>query len=380
MKFKRTIKNLFLSLLSLTLTIIIVELSYLYIIKDEKNEFYCHYPFLQNLFLPSNEIFPGINDSSFFSTNSLGFRGQEINENADYRILTIGGSTTECLFLDDNETWPNLLEEKLNHQIGENTYQLLNAGKSGITSNHHLEQLKILLNKYKWITEVIILQGINDLQYSLALYDQYFQKDKLTYLREAFSISPDSLNSFYKKLLLYKLYQKVKQKYFIRKLQQDISGENYTEWRDNRRNAKQIIDKLPRLQDPLNDYARNIIEQINVAKSLNKKIIFLTQPVIWKKDIPKDLEKLCWFGWIGMGQSKNTGKYYSISVLELLMNKYNKVLKEVCDNNNVDYIDLANKLNQDTSVFYDDCHFNESGANRVAEIIFENILKNSTHE
>ena len=48
----------------------------------------------------------------------------------NYRILTLGGSSTECLVLDQTEAWPQLLQDRLNET---NKYQVWvgNAGQSG---------------------------------------------------------------------------------------------------------------------------------------------------------------------------------------------------------------------------------------------------------
>src|SRR4030065_2841368 len=49
--------------------------------------------------------------------NSLGFRGPEPPGNfADWlTIITVGGSTTECYDLPEDQTWPHPVEEKLHH-------------------------------------------------------------------------------------------------------------------------------------------------------------------------------------------------------------------------------------------------------------------------
>ncbi|NOX59143.1 MAG: hypothetical protein GXP29_09845, partial [Planctomycetes bacterium] len=57
---------------------------------------------------PRPEVMPGITGESRFTMNALGLRGPEWQEDA-YKILCIGGSTTICTYLDDDETWPALL-------------------------------------------------------------------------------------------------------------------------------------------------------------------------------------------------------------------------------------------------------------------------------
>jgi hypothetical protein len=53
---------------------------------------------------------------------------------------------------------------------------------------------------------------------------------------------------------------------------------------------------------------------------------------------------------------------------------YNQRLLEVCRSRDIDCIDLASFVARDTTTFYDDCHFNEAGAEKVADIIASHIL------
>ena len=68
--------------------------------------------------LPQNQVYNFSNnnisklDKNITHTkNSLGFRGEEKpkNFNECLTILTVGGSTTECLFISDNHDWSFLL-------------------------------------------------------------------------------------------------------------------------------------------------------------------------------------------------------------------------------------------------------------------------------
>ena len=60
-----------------------------------------------------------------------------------------------------------------------------------------------------------------------------------------------------------------------------------------------------------------------------------------------------------------------------MMEKYNQRTLEVCTKTNMPIYDLASVMGADTSVFYDDCHFNDTGArkmsNAIADFVFNNI-------
>ena len=52
-----------------------------------------------------------------FTTNNMGFRGDELTMPKpanEFRIFMVGGSTTECLYLDDSKALTRVLQNELN--------------------------------------------------------------------------------------------------------------------------------------------------------------------------------------------------------------------------------------------------------------------------
>ena len=92
--------------------------------------------------------------------NSLGFRGMEFAEaRGKYKIIAVGGSTTECFYLSDGDPWVAHLEKKLN-QDGEK-YWVNNAGLGGHTSYGHFVLLREHIFELK-PDLILMLVGIND--------------------------------------------------------------------------------------------------------------------------------------------------------------------------------------------------------------------------
>ena len=60
---------------------------------------------------------------------------------------------------------------------------------------------------------------------------------------------------------------------------------------------------------------------------------------------------------------------YSVGALARFMAEFNAITLEVCAAEGARCYDLAAKLPKDTSVFYDDCHFNTSGARKLALLL-----------
>lgn len=79
----------------------------------------------------TNEEIPDLDKKISHRKNALGFRGADPPTNAGehFTIITVGGSTTECFYLTDGKTWPDLLSNRLSQSFDK--LWLNNAGRSG---------------------------------------------------------------------------------------------------------------------------------------------------------------------------------------------------------------------------------------------------------
>jgi len=368
---KSKLTNISLFIVSIIISLFICEGILRIITSDEYNIWL---PNLKYVFFPNPEIFPGVRDTSYLEINARGLRGSNADISHAVNILVLGGSAAECMYLDQSETWPALIEKYLNEKSGQK-YNVFNGGRSGITSQHHLVQVQKMLERNKWIDLIIIMEGLNDLQYALSFERGYIPKDSQKVYEEAFWLSPlKEIKPFYRDTYLFKYLSKVKKALFSYKLSQDPSGNSYVKWRANRTNANEIVNTEPNISKSLVDYQKNNQVMIDVVKNNNKRIIFLPQPVAWDSIMSSSFSKLCWYGWIGQSQLENTGKYYALSQLKKSLDIYNELLINTCLKNKVEFIQLEGRLEKDTTTFYDDCHFNESGARKVAGIVTDHLL------
>jgi len=145
-------------------------------------------------------------------------------------------------------------------------------------------------------------------------------------------------------------------------------------FRADRQSAQEMYDSIPLMHSFLASYARNIHGLIDFAKHSSVRILLVTQPTMWRRDLPPRLESLLWtgggpgFGW------REPDFYYSAGALAEGMDEINRALCRTCRERQVEFLDLAAQVPRDATVFYDDVHFNESGARLVARILAEYLL------
>ncbi|MBS0285740.1 MAG: SGNH/GDSL hydrolase family protein [Proteobacteria bacterium] len=95
-------------------------------------------------------------------TDKHGFIGpSEIHENPDYKIVFLGGSTTECLYMDEHDRFPYKVGRLLEQSLGKK----VNSYNGGVSANESLHSINILLNKVIPMQPqvVVFMHNINDL-------------------------------------------------------------------------------------------------------------------------------------------------------------------------------------------------------------------------
>lgn len=318
----------------------------------------------------------GVREKFRYSINRQGMRGDDYPENSStYRILTMGGSTTICSFLDDSKAWPALVQKKLPRTADDRAVWVGNIGKSGLTTRSHVLQMAYLTPQYP-ADAILVLTGINDLVMRIwndESYDPHFLDNvanKRVLMFKTFTILPDSLYPFYKRFGLWKLARRAKS--YSRNY---VSGESLLaeikRSRDLLRYGR-AIDTLPDLANALEEYAGNLAQIIQAARQQNLRLIMMTQPVWWNPRLTaEERASLLPLGSIGYSAPSIKYDYYSVEILAECMRLYNDKLVSTCRQFGVECIDLASRVPQTTQVFYDDCHFTEFGAELVADIVVD---------
>jgi hypothetical protein len=334
-----------------------------------------------------SRILPGVYGTAVFSVNDVGLRGPSFpHQDRMYKIVTVGGSTTECRYLDDSQEWPHLLMQYLNDHQKNAAAWVANAGISGLTTVHHLAFLKrlpILTHS----DMLIFLIGANDLTTSLAhegASTQQMLEDSTT----LFFTNPidnrwqNSELSGLQHLQLFRLGQRVF-RHLLRPNEQIVAAEDrpsfVTQCRQ-RRTASPTV-PLPDLHIGLLEYQQRIRALESECGIRKIRCVFLTQPSMWRKDLSPFESSLLWFGWVGPNMEPRSSEhcparrgYLAVPDAARAIDAYNRTLLSVCDHDGLECYDLASHLPKNTSAFYDDFHFNQSGAEMIAEFVGRHLL------
>lgn len=291
--------------------------------------------------------------------NSLGFRGPEPPADWASRltILTIGGSTTECLFLSDGKTWADELARRIAAERPDAWVN--NAGLDGQSTFGHLILLRDFVSTLR-PTLAVFLIGTNDVgrgdptDFDSALRPQSYGRlhHAATFLAEHSAVASLTQN-------------------LLRVVRTHSAGFGHSEVNLHAKPRGLIdapdMDRL--LADHrrlyLDGYRRRVRQIVETSRGLGTEPVLLTQPALYGEAIDPttgvDLREVYIDG--------ATNGILGWRLLEL----YNDVTREVGREMGAAVIDLAREMPKDSQYFYDFLHFTNEGAVRVGDIVFAGL-------
>lgn len=320
-------------------------------------------------FYPEPEL-SGMGEMARFTTNNFGFRGSDLiipKPSNELRIFMVGGSTTECVYLDDTLAVTHVLEKSLNDRLSDTTsVKVYGAGKSGDRSYDHLAMIgqRIL---HLQPDMIIVFCGMNDLTAAIynADYTHMPQADgaKISF----FDLIKYILTEFQLPRRLYYAYKGIDRIGFGDELLQSISFRSDYKRKVELRKSSPRTDNPPRID--LEPYRENLRSIIGLARAHDVTVVFITQATTWNSRVDPGTDEWIW------GTYKN-GVTYRTDLMDNAMKAYNTALREVAVQDAVPVFDLALLMPKSLEYFYDDCHFNIKGAQKAGSLLGAFLIEN----
>lgn len=321
--------------------------------------FHLRSPYYHKVFRPIPGVMPGIEGESHLRMNSLGIRGDALPGRGAYRILCVGGSTTECLYLDQVETWPHLLQDRLGESSSGQRTWVGNAGYSGFGTKHHLSFIQTS-NLIPEMDCLVLLVGMNDFMRRLR---------GRSFVRGAINQGPHPalFDTSLGKLVLTFRQRRMAAAQNVEIETEDKVGASYVLRRQERERSPRI--PLPDMDIALDMFRKRVVDLVGFCRESGVRCVFVSQPVFWKEDMTADEKAMLWMGFT------NEEEFVDEVGLRRGIDSYNNALASTCHELGAEFVDLR-EMSGTRRYFYDDCHFNEAGAEEVARRIAEHFLQN----
>ncbi len=288
--------------------------------------------------------------------NDLGFRGppQPPDFERHLTIVAVGGSTTECLHLAEDKTWPAVLERALDESFDE--VWVNNAGLDGHSTFGHIQLVRQLVVPLR-PDYVLLMVGINDID------------------------RPD-LNEYDRGMLTE--YQSFKQKLISAS---DLLSTVQTIWRTSRVQdlglghefELNVETASPGTDDPVlaaeyvanqrdrlsTGYAERLRQLVRETRAAGIEPILITQTSLYVDATDVATGRPIGALKFGGFTAKTRGQALEI---------YNQTTRAVAAELGVHLIDVARAVPPDSRLFYDWIHFTNAGAELVAGVIAKELI------
>jgi lysophospholipase L1-like esterase len=289
--------------------------------------------------------------------NSLGFRGPDPPRDFDRRltILTIGGSTTESLFLSDGKTWTDQLSRRLTAALPD--VWVNNAGLDGQSTYGHVVLLRSAVVTLR-PKVALFLVGTNDVALDRAnTYDSALTSfgSRLARLR-AVIVDHSAVASLVQNL--------------GRAVSARQRGFGHAEV-DPATAPHLVLDErvirhtLGEQPPYLAAYRERLRQIVDLCRTNQIEAVFITQPALFGDTVDPATG-------VNLATVQVNGRGNGTLEWQLL-EMYNDVTREVGRDRGVLVVDLAREMPKDSRFFYDFLHFTNEGSIVVGDIVSRHV-------
>jgi lysophospholipase L1-like esterase len=261
-----------------------------------------------------------------------------------FNIFCLGGSTTE--FRDSRgRDWPGLTQKLIREKYNIDSIRFYNLGKQWYTTQHTLINYIQNLRKFK-PDVIIVMHNINDL-----LINADFSRFSNGNFREDYGhfLGPEALMIKYGSLAEF-IFNNLKLLWY---------GPEPVDIK---------TDKFPGLVS----FRNNLKTLTELARNSDTKIIFMTQPNIYKQKMnSEELQSLNMLNREAIGDGIRWTYETALSGIK----KYNDTIRELSNELNVPLVDLEKVVPKSLDYFYDDVHYTDKTYDLISSYLSDELLK-----
>lgn len=311
------------------------------------------------LTIEAEDGLPGIVGKNVFTTNNMGFRGEDLvnpKPQGEFRIFLIGGSTAECLSVDDSQAINTVLQNELTRKIpAGQTVKVYTAAKSGDRSYDHIAMIVHRLVHLQ-PDLIVVFAGFNDLNASMKHADYLHYKNNGYETRLAGRTLAMMLVTEFELGRRVQSVMKSLTGKTDRQIFEEIPVKTDYKEKVKVRLSVPVSDEFPRTDQAA--YRRNLATIEGVARAHGIQLVLMTQPSSWNSAIDPNIRNWHWMTY-------RAGKTYSENSMDVALTALNNVMIEVGKERGVPVLDLAKSIPKSTEFFIDDVHFNVKGAHEI---------------
>jgi hypothetical protein len=311
-----------------------------------------------------------------FEINRDGERGDDPSEDAagTYRVITAGGSAVECYFLDQPQSWPEVLKRELARperlaKLGARRVHVGNLGKSLIGTEFIDQIFERVFPRYEKLDCVVFMVGASNVVNWLMKKTPAVLPDDDAPPSDVYDVKPDLAFGWKpSRLALKELLKRWRVRTFRPVVVRHGAGKKLAAARAMRKRATTILETTPDPAPMVDHFERKFRALLRRTKAKAGRVVVVRQP--WfDKDYTPEERAVLWHGAQGQPYVEDVKTYYAFEVVSRLMALVDARMAEVAAEEGVECLNLRPKLDHSLRTFYDFLHFTPEGAEVVGREI-----------
>ncbi len=332
------------------------------------------------------EVFPQLEPRVRFDINADGERGSDVprEQNGLYRVLATGGSAVECFALDQPKSWPGVLERLLNapdslQSLGARHVHVGNIGHSGVASADLDLILERVLPSYRRLDVLLIMVGASDVYHWLEegapssrppspVPEQWLFA---SHPRQRFGWKPGAWAGL-------EIARRLRRSW-LRPLEvKERAGAWYAAARRMRAEATEMRAMMPDATVTVNNFEEHFRRVCRRAIVHADRVLVMAQPWFEGDYTPQEAASF-WHGGVGRPWKETVTAYYSLEVVNELLDLVYARAAQVADDLGIQSLNLRKVLTQRKRHYFDHDHYTAAGAEVVARLVANALLLPGEH-
>ncbi len=315
-----------------------------------------------------------------FEVNADGERGGDVGADRDglFRILVAGGSSAECLALDQYTSWPGVVERVLSthparRRLGVRRVHVGNIARSGIGSRQLDLILQHVLPRYGRVDALVIMVGASDMLRWLeesappTLGPEPEVEDVFSsHPRQRFGWTP-------RRSALFALAGRLRRRW-LRPLDiREQAGAWLSAARRMRAEARETRHTTPDPCVMLSAFDEHFRRLLRRGQAHADRVLVVRQP--WF-DRPPSSEEIAyfWHGSVGKAWRQKVDTFYGVDVLRDVMAQIDSHAATIAGELGIPHVDLRPVLTPSLDHYFDMFHYTPRGAAVVGQVVAEALL------
>jgi O-antigen/teichoic acid export membrane protein len=325
---------------------------------------------------------PGFPLISRFEINAAGERGDPppLPGEPCYRALVVGGSAAECSYLDQDATWPAVVQRILAEPAhlavlgSPPRVHVGNVARSIVPVEGLTLMLRRILPRYPKLDAMLIMVGGADVVSwvergaSPTVAVGEFPPDRL------FEHHPEIEWGWRpRQTALWRMLAQLRRRY----RRPYVRSPGCTTWlprvRRMRAESTERVDATPDPSPMLDHFAKSLRVLLETARAHAHRVILVRQPWFGPDPTPEE-EAMFWNYGFGRPYKEKVTRYLTPRAVDALMRAMDARAAEVASSMGVEQIDVSSRIEHSARTFYDELHFTPAGAEQVGEVVAAAML------